>query len=40
MSVIKNSQQPVGVWNNYILEVENRTNRAGNKNVKNKIKLH
>lgn len=38
MSAIKDSQQPVSTWNNGVPKVEDRTNRAGNKNVKKKFK--
>lgn len=36
LAVIKDSQQPVSIWDSAIPEVENRTNAAENKNAKNK----
>lgn len=38
MTAIKDTQQPVSVWNNGVSEAGNRTDRAENKNAKNKIK--
>ena len=36
LAVIKDSQQPVSIWDSAIPEVENRTKTARNKNAKNK----
>lgn len=38
MTAIEDTQQPVSVWNNGVPNAGNRTNRAENKNAKNKSK--